>query len=158
MRLQDRPSKIVLMYDISFAISYLLFSHSSAIFLYFLSLFSFIHSHTYLLFLSFFLSSYLPSFLPSYLPSFLPSFLPIFLLPSSCLIQGCGKTIQAIGVMQHYRQHWPVLMLVPVSMTYQWAAELLKFSSDLLRDKDIFIAKKVSCDSSSPMLLCCVQY
>ena len=46
--------------------------------------------------------------------------------------------------MQHYRQHWPVLMLVPVSMTFQWASELLKFSSDLLRDKDIFIAKKVS--------------
>ena len=45
---------------------------------------------------------------------------------------GCGKTIQAIGVMQHYRNHWPVLMLVPVSMGYQWQGELLKFSEDLL--------------------------
>ena len=57
--------------------------------------------------------------------------------------------------MQHYRQHWPVLMLVPVSMTYQWAAELLKFSSDLLRDKDIFIAKKVCWDYLSCFYVVC---
>ena len=126
--------------------------------IFYLFFLSYTHTHIFSSFLSSFLPIFLPSFLPLFLPFFLPSFLPIFLLPSSCLIQGCGKTIQAIGVMQHYRQHWPVLMLVPVSMTYQWAAELLKFSSDLLRDKDIFIAKKVSCDSSSPMLLCCVQY
>lgn len=58
-------------------------------------------------------------------------------------------------MMQHYRQHWPVLMLVPVSMTFQWASELLKFSSDLLRDKDIFIAKKVSQKCSVLVVLCC---
>jgi hypothetical protein len=46
-------------------------------------------------------------------------------------------------VIQHYRQHWPVLMLVPVSMTFQWAAEIHKFSGELLKGKDIFIAKKV---------------
>ena len=34
-------------------------------------------------------------------------------------------------------------MLVPVSMTFQWAAEIKKFSGDLLHEKDIFIAKKV---------------
>ena len=55
---------------------------------------------------------------------------------------GCGKTIQAVGVLQHYRNHWPVLMLVPVCMVYQWQSELLKFSGDLLTEKEIFIAKK----------------
>jgi hypothetical protein len=34
-------------------------------------------------------------------------------------------------------------MLVPVSMTFQWAAEIQKFSGELLKGKDIFIAKKV---------------
>jgi hypothetical protein len=29
---------------------------------------------------------------------------------------GSGKTIQAIGVMQHYRQHWPVLIMMPVTL------------------------------------------
>ena len=46
--------------------------------------------------------------------------------------------------MQHYRRHWPVLMLVPVAMTYQWQSELLKFSGEILKEKEIFIAKKVS--------------
>ena len=69
---------------------------------------------------------------------------------------GCGKTIQAIGVMQHYRNHWPVLMLVPVSMGYQWQSELLKFSGDLLKEREIFIAKKGT-DSVSGKI-CIVPY
>ena len=69
---------------------------------------------------------------------------------------GCGKTIQAVGVMQHYRNHWPVLMLVPVCMVYQWQSELLKFSGDLLKEKEIFIAKKGT-DSVSGKI-CIVPY
>ena len=57
---------------------------------------------------------------------------------------GCGKTIQAIGVMQHYRQHWPVLLLVMPGLMAQWTSEILKFSGDILRPKDIVNVRKGS--------------
>ena len=41
---------------------------------------------------------------------------------------GCGKTIQAIGVLQHYRAHWPALLLVPVNLVEQWVNELRVFT------------------------------
>ena len=51
---------------------------------------------------------------------------------------GCGKRIHAIGVMQHYRNHWYVLVLVPINMGYQWQSELFKFSGDLLKERNFF--------------------
>ena len=33
---------------------------------------------------------------------------------------GCGKTVQAIGCIQYYCNHWPVLILVPPSLAFQW--------------------------------------
>lgn len=57
---------------------------------------------------------------------------------------GCGKTVQAIAVMQHYRQFWPVLLLVPVSLANQWKEQLLLFSGDIINDKDIVIVRKAS--------------
>ena len=56
--------------------------------------------------------------------------------------------------MQHYRRHWPVLMLVPVAMTYQWQSELLKFSGEILKEKEIFIAKKVSVSFCVNVFMC----
>jgi SWI/SNF-related matrix-associated actin-dependent regulator 1 of chromatin subfamily A len=69
---------------------------------------------------------------------------------------GCGKTIQAIGLIQHYRNHWPVLVLVPVSLMDQWVKEILKFSSDLIRPGDINCIKK-SCDPIHGQI-CIVPY
>lgn len=50
---------------------------------------------------------------------------------------GSGKTIQAIGVMQHYRQHWPVLLLMPPTLVDQWKNELMTWCKELLTEKDI---------------------
>ena len=57
---------------------------------------------------------------------------------------GCGKTIQAIAAMQHYRDHWPVLILVPPNLITQWHSELLTYCNDLLSEKDICIIRKSS--------------
>jgi len=40
-----------------------------------------------------------------------------------CLLgdeMGLGKTIQALGIVAHYREEWPCLVLVPSSMRYIW--------------------------------------
>lgn len=55
---------------------------------------------------------------------------------------GCGKTVQAIGVIQHYRNHWPVLLIVPPNLIQQWIEELRKFSGGLLRPNDIQCMRK----------------
>lgn len=58
---------------------------------------------------------------------------------------GCGKTLQAIGCMQYYRNHWPVLILLPPTLINQWKHELLlNCSRSLLSDKDISVVKKAS--------------
>ena len=56
---------------------------------------------------------------------------------------GCGKRIHVVGAMQHYRNHWHVLVLVPISMGYQWQSELLKFSGDLLKERKIFLLRRI---------------
>ena len=55
---------------------------------------------------------------------------------------GLGKTIQAIALLQHYRQHWPALVMMPVTLLKQWENELMKFSSDILGTKDIAVIRK----------------
>lgn len=57
---------------------------------------------------------------------------------------GCGKTLQAIGILQHYRSHWPALILVPVSLMTQWHQELRQFCAGLLADEDIFVVRKAT--------------
>ncbi|CAH1244620.1 ZRANB3 [Branchiostoma lanceolatum] len=44
---------------------------------------------------------------------------------------GLGKTLQAIAVAYHYRQEWPVLVVVPSSLRYQWVEELERWVPDL---------------------------
>ena len=71
---------------------------------------------------------------------------------------GCGKKKHAtlyVAVRQHYRNHWHVLVLVPVSMGYQWQGELLKFSGDLLKERKVFFAKKDT--DSVPRIICIIQ-
>eukprot|EP01033_Poteriospumella_lacustris_P023068 gene23068-17457_t len=45
---------------------------------------------------------------------------------------GCGKTIQAISILQHYRNKWPALLIVPPNLMDQWKGEILRFCADFL--------------------------
>eukprot|EP00762_Andalucia_godoyi_P000756 ANDGO_03772.mRNA.1 SWI/SNF-related matrix-associated actin-dependent regulator of chromatin subfamily A-like protein 1 len=40
---------------------------------------------------------------------------------------GLGKTIQAIALMYCYRKEWPMCVIVPSSVRFQWKAEILKW-------------------------------
>lgn len=40
---------------------------------------------------------------------------------------GIGKTIQAIAIMQLYRQDWPLMIFCPSSIKYIWRDELQKW-------------------------------
>ena len=53
---------------------------------------------------------------------------------------GCGKTLQAIAVLQHYQNLWPALILVPPSLVDQWARELREHVD--LNASDLKIVKK----------------
>ncbi|XP_077176332.1 DNA annealing helicase and endonuclease ZRANB3 [Paroedura picta] len=51
-----------------------------------------------------------------------------------CMIadeMGLGKTIQAIAVSYHYKNEWPLLIVVPSSLRYPWADEIEKWVPDL---------------------------
>lgn len=54
---------------------------------------------------------------------------------------GCGKTIQAIALLQHYRAHWPAIILIPTNLMVQWKEELLKYCHDCLSSQDICCVK-----------------
>eukprot|EP01040_Poterioochromonas_malhamensis_P015443 gene15443-17281_t len=54
---------------------------------------------------------------------------------------GCGKTIQAIALLQHYRAHWPAIVLIPTNLMVQWKEELLKYCHDCLSSQDICCVK-----------------
>lgn len=53
-----------------------------------------------------------------------------------------GKTLQAIAVMCHYREHWPALVVVPSAVRGQWRTELLKFIGEFVKDDDINVILK----------------
>ncbi|BES91962.1 Hypothetical protein NTJ_04770 [Nesidiocoris tenuis] len=47
-----------------------------------------------------------------------------------CLIadeMGLGKTVQALAVADYYHQDWPILIVCPSSMRFQWQEEVLKY-------------------------------
>lgn len=54
---------------------------------------------------------------------------------------GCGKSIQAIAVMEHYKSLLPVLVLVPPNLVLQWQQELIKFGSSFVCEKDICVIR-----------------
>ncbi|KAI5750295.1 hypothetical protein M8J76_014421 [Diaphorina citri] len=44
-----------------------------------------------------------------------------------CIIaddMGLGKTIQALGIADYYREDWPLLIMCPASMRFQWDEEI----------------------------------
>ncbi|KAH9419386.1 SWI/SNF- matrix-associated actin-dependent regulator of chromatin sub A-like protein 1 [Dermatophagoides pteronyssinus] len=62
-----------------------------------------------------------------------------------CLIaddMGLGKTIQSIGIAKWFRNDWPLIIICPSSLRYQWKEKLLEYFPDI-NESDIFIATKV---------------
>lgn len=43
---------------------------------------------------------------------------------------GVGKTIQAIAVCAAYRDNWPVLIVCPTSLKFNWKCEILKWMKE----------------------------
>ena len=61
-----------------------------------------------------------------------------------CLIadeMGLGKSIQAIAIAYYYRKDWPLLIVVPSSLTLTWKYEILKWLNGKINDDDINIIK-----------------
>ncbi|KPM08552.1 SWI/SNF subfamily A-like protein [Sarcoptes scabiei] len=59
-----------------------------------------------------------------------------------CLIaddMGLGKTIQAIGLAIWYRDDWPLIIVCPSSLRFQWANFILKWAPNI-NEEDIFVA------------------
>jgi SWI/SNF-related matrix-associated actin-dependent regulator 1 of chromatin subfamily A len=69
---------------------------------------------------------------------------------------GCGKTVQAIAVMEHYQKHWPALVLMPPGLMSQWKGELLRFCEGLLKENDICVVRKASDKAQGKV--CLVSY
>ncbi|XP_015272596.1 PREDICTED: DNA annealing helicase and endonuclease ZRANB3, partial [Gekko japonicus] len=62
-----------------------------------------------------------------------------------CMIadeMGLGKTIQAIAVSYHYKNEWPLLIVVPSSLRYPWAEEIEKWIPDLGPEDIVIIQNK----------------
>jgi len=53
---------------------------------------------------------------------------------------GLGKTPQAIALAAHYRKDWPVLVLAPASLLFNWKKEFLTWMD--LDESDICVIKK----------------
>jgi SWI/SNF-related matrix-associated actin-dependent regulator 1 of chromatin subfamily A len=48
---------------------------------------------------------------------------------------GVGKTIQALGICAAYYSEWPVLIICPATLKYNWKAEIMKFLDGYLDKK-----------------------
>ena len=60
-----------------------------------------------------------------------------------CLIaddMGLGKTIQSIGLAMWYREDWPLIIVCPSSLRFQWARSILQWV-DNLSEENIFIVE-----------------
>lgn len=53
---------------------------------------------------------------------------------------GLGKTPQGIALAAHYRKDWPVLVLAPSSLLFNWKKEFLTWMD--LKEEDICVIKK----------------
>lgn len=61
------------------------------------------------------------------------------------LEMGLGKTcIAVMSALYHREQHWPLLVVAPSSLVYNWQTELLKWSSGELTPEDICLIRKGS--------------
>jgi SWI/SNF-related matrix-associated actin-dependent regulator 1 of chromatin subfamily A len=61
---------------------------------------------------------------------------------------GVGKTIQAIGCSVVFKQDWPVLIICPSSLKYNWKDEIFNWLNDIIKREEIQIIKKSQDDFS----------
>jgi len=71
------------------------------------------------------------------------------------LQMGLGKTLQAIATAYYYKAEWPLLIVVPASLKYQWVEELEKWLPEL-QPTDINIINNSS-DVGYVMKLICTH-
>ncbi|KAL4469864.1 hypothetical protein ABPG72_011085 [Tetrahymena utriculariae] len=57
---------------------------------------------------------------------------------------GVGKTIQAICLASCYKSSWPLLIICPSSLKYNWKEEIVKWSYPTLKDMQVQILSKQS--------------
>ena len=44
---------------------------------------------------------------------------------------GLGKTLQALAIAYHYKEEWPLLIVVPSSVKFSWIEEIEKWLPDI---------------------------
>ncbi|KAJ1529359.1 hypothetical protein ONE63_006147 [Megalurothrips usitatus] len=55
---------------------------------------------------------------------------------------GLGKTIQALAIADFYHEEWPLLIVCPSSMRFQWVAEIHKHLKNVNQDKIYVITQR----------------
>lgn len=70
---------------------------------------------------------------------------------------GLGKTIQGIGLASFYRKDWPLLIIAPSSLLYNWKKELLLFL-DFISEDDIKIMDGSKDELNSLITICSYDY
>ncbi|UYV61263.1 SMARCAL1 [Cordylochernes scorpioides] len=69
---------------------------------------------------------------------------------------GLGKTIQAIGIAQYYKEEWPVVVVCPASMRYDWREAFLKWVSYIVpRDICVWDGGSHNMDDDEMSVLIC---
>lgn len=52
---------------------------------------------------------------------------------------GVGKTIQALAICTIYRQDWPIIIICPSSLRYNWKEEILTWMREVIDPNDIHL-------------------
>lgn len=58
-------------------------------------------------------------------------------IPLHIAIQGCGKTVSAIAVIEHFKAYLPALVLCPPALSTAWEKALVKFGQGFLKPGDV---------------------
>ncbi|XP_065215119.1 SWI/SNF-related matrix-associated actin-dependent regulator of chromatin subfamily A-like protein 1 [Planococcus citri] len=72
-----------------------------------------------------------------------------------CIIaddMGLGKTIQAIGIAHYYYHDWPLLVVCPSSMRYQWEQEIMNYLPNVPLTR-IFVMRNSKEPIDNPLVL-----
>jgi len=69
---------------------------------------------------------------------------------------GLGKSIQSLGIACCYRKEWPLLVICPCSLRYNWVNEIVKWCQ--IDKSKIQIVAKVSETPNLEMDVCIVSY
>ncbi|WP_210498580.1 DEAD/DEAH box helicase [Vibrio crassostreae] len=77
-----------------------------------------------------------------------------------CIIadqMGLGKTLQSIAIASYYRDSWPLVVVAPASLLYNWKKELLTWL-DWLEDSDIYVMGSTSERPKGLVTICSYHY